>query len=98
MSRAVRAALVPTAYGIGCIFAFALAYKLMGVERHFDITDEQKGRPWFASFYISVMAQSNALGDATPKTIAGRSMFGAQVFAGWMYFMVVAMIVAAYTR
>lgn len=97
LSKAIKAAYAPSMYALACILSFALAYKLIGVDKHFVITDEQKSHPWFASFYISFMAQSNAMGDATPQTILGRTLFGAQVVFGWLYFLVVGLIIAAYT-
>ena len=76
---------LPIAYGFGCILLFAAIYKSIGVTKHFVITEEQSKKPWFASFYISAMAQTNAMGDSTPKTILGRVIFGTQVVMGWLW-------------
>lgn len=78
---------LPLAYSIVCILAFTLAYKLTGVEKHFELTKDQEKSPWFASFYIACMAQSNAMGDATPKTQTGRKLFLTNTILGWFWFL-----------
>lgn len=86
----------PMAYGFSMITMFAIVYKLMGLEKNFVITDEVKDNQWFGSFYISAMAQTNAMGDATPKTIPGRVVFGLQTVLGWLWVVTFAVLVAAY--
>lgn len=86
--------MAPVVYGFGMIALFAVLYRSIGVYKNFVVTEEQSRRPWFASFYISAMAQSNAMGDATPKTILARSLFATQVMLGWMWVVTFAVIVA----
>ena len=86
----------PVAYGFLLITMFAVAYRAMGIEKNFVITDEMKAKPWFASFYISLMAQTNAMGDATPKTSPARIVFGLQTMMGWLWVITFAALVAAY--
>jgi len=84
---------LPVLYGFGMIALFAALYRSIGVTQHFVITEEQQKKPWFASFYISAMAQSNAMGDSTPKTILGRTLFATQVVLGWVWVIVFASLV-----
>ena len=84
---------LPILYGFGMIAVFAVLYRSIGVTNHFVVTEEQQKKPWFASFYISAMAQSNAMGDSTPKTILGRSLFATQCVLGWMWMIVFASLV-----
>ena len=84
---------LPIMYGFGMIALFAVIYKSIGVTKHFVITQEQQENPWFACFYISAMAQSNAMGDSTPKTILGRSLFATQVVLGWVWVIMFASLV-----
>ena len=90
------AVLYPVTYGFLLIVMFAVAYRSMGLEKNFVITDEMKAKPWFASFYISLMAQTNAMGDATPKTIPARVVFGLQTMMGWLWVVTFAALVAAF--
>ena len=83
MPTTPRSVTIPLVVTTLFIVAFAVAYRAIGVEKHFDLGEDQKGKPWFSSFYISCMALSNAMGDATPKTITGRSVFLAQVMTGF---------------
>lgn len=89
------AVLAPVAYGFGMIALFAIIYRAIGVTKHFVVTDEQIKKPWFASFYISAMAQTNAMGDATPKTILARSLFATQVVLGWLWVITFAALMAS---
>jgi hypothetical protein len=77
-------------YAFVFIAGFALLYWLMGLEKHFDVPEyiEKDKRNSFAnSIYTSVMAQSNAMPDVTPKTTVARMLFMAQVCTGWMWFL-----------
>jgi hypothetical protein len=86
--KGLFAALVPFTYSILCVVIFAVLYKITDVNKNFDISPDVEKHPWISSFYNSVMAQSNAMGDATPKTPFGRLLFALQVSAGWVYFLV----------
>lgn len=85
---------VPLLFSAACVLLFAVIYRAIGPDKHFEITEEQKKRPMFASMYISVMAQSNAMGDATPKTILGRTLFAIQVATGWAWIMILGAVIA----
>ncbi len=87
----------PIAYAALVVTSFATTYRLMGVDKHFVITDELANRPWFASFYIAIMAQTNAMGDATPKTVPARFAFALQTVLGWMWVVTFAVVVAMST-
>lgn len=89
----VNSIAAPITYAVLTIIAYAAVYRLMGVNKHFVITSEQDTNHWFASFYISLMAQTNAMGDATPKTIAGRTVFASQTVLGWFWFAVLTGVV-----
>lgn len=75
----------PLLYGALATVLFAVVYNFMGLKKHFVLADDVKNNPWFASFYISFMAQTNAMGDATPKTIPARAVFALQTLMGWMW-------------
>lgn len=90
-----NAIFLPLFYAAFVVTSFAMAYRFMGVDKHFVITDELSNHPWLASFYIAVMAQTNAMGDATPKTVPARIVFASQTVLGWMWVVTFAVIVAA---
>lgn len=96
MSRGIleNAIFFPIMYAALVVTSFATAYRFMGVDKHFVITDELSNRPWFASFYIAIMAQTNAMGDATPKTVPARFAFALQTVLGWMWVVTFAVVVA----
>jgi hypothetical protein len=75
----------PMAYFVIMTVVFAVAYKLMGLQKHFVVADDVKKHPWFYSFYVSLMAQTNAMGDAVPKTIPARTVFCLQTLLGWVW-------------
>jgi hypothetical protein len=79
-------------YALVCILAFWLIYQLMGMKKHFDVPEYLAGRErsWLTSLYTSVLAQSNAMPDTTPKTDVARALFMLQVTLGWMWFLVLA--------
>lgn len=79
-------------YALVCILAFWLIYQLMGMKKHFDVPKYLAGRErsWLTSLYTSVLAQSNAMPDTTPKTNAARVLFMLQVVLGWVWFLVLA--------
>lgn len=87
---------LPVLYASIVVTSFATTYRLMGVDKHFVITDELTNRPWFASFYIAIMAQTNAMGDATPKTVPARFAFALQTVLGWMWVVTFAVVIAMY--
>lgn len=76
-------------YAISSILLFWLVYQLMGMKKHFDIPEYIKGRENSAltSLYTSVLAQSNAMPDTTPKTNVARVLFMLQVSLGWFWFL-----------
>lgn len=77
-------------YAIMFILSFATVYWLMGLEKHFDVPEyiEKKKRSSFVNcIYTSVMAQSNAMPDLTPKTTVARMVFMGQVITGWAWFL-----------
>lgn len=77
-------------YGLGLVVVFTFAYKLMGLERHFDVPDyidKGKRNSWTNCLYVSAMAQSNAMPDYTPKTTVARVLFMLQVVSGWFWFL-----------
>lgn len=94
LTRTDKGIIIPLAFSLVCVGVFALVYRLIGVAKHFDLADDVKAKPTFASFYISIMAQSNAMGDATPKTALGRVLFATQVALGWAWIMVMGAVVA----
>lgn len=83
-------AATPLLYTVTCIVLFAGVYRAMGVDKHFDLADDQKKRPWFASFYIATMAQTNAMGDATPRSIPARIVFALNTLSGFFWFLFMA--------
>ena len=77
-------------YAFMFIMSFALVYWLMGLEKHFNVPEyiEKDKRDSFANcIYTSVMAQSNAMPDVTPKTTLARMVFMGQVCTGWAWFL-----------
>ena len=79
-------------YALTCIFIFWLAYQLLGVKKHFDVPEYLQGREnsWLTSLYTSVLAQSNAMPDTTPKSNVARVFFMLQVTSGWFWFLLFA--------
>lgn len=77
------------AYALFFILAFALTYHVMGVKKHFDVPEYLAGREndFLTSLYTSLLAQSNAMPDTTPKSNAARVLFMSQVTLGWMWFL-----------
>ena len=82
MARRGRA-FFPVTLVAAFVLLFTVVYRFMGVEDHFEITEEQRGRPWFASFYVSCMSLTNAMGDSAPRTMWARRVYLAQVLAGF---------------
>ena len=77
-------------YALGFIAAFALAYWLIGLERHFNVPDyiDKKDRgSFFNSVYTSIMSQSNAMSDFVPRTNLARALLIMQVASGWAWFL-----------
>lgn len=77
-------------YSLIFIGMFGLTYWLMGLEKHFDVPAYIEGKhrnSLFNSMYTSVLAQSNAMPDTTPKTTVARTLFMIQVSFGWMWFL-----------
>lgn len=89
-----NAVFYPVIYAIIVVTSFATLYRFMGVTKHFVITEDVAKHPWLASFYIAVMAQTNAMGDATPKTVPARIAFASQTVLGWMWVVTFAVLVA----
>jgi hypothetical protein len=76
-------------YAVFFIVVFWLAYQLTGMQRHWDMPEYLKGREgsWFTSLYTSIMSQSNAMPDSSPKTTTARVLFLTQVSLGWLWFL-----------
>lgn len=76
-------------YAITSILVFWLLYQLLGMKKHFDIPDYLAGREGspLTSLYTSVLAQSNAMPDTTPKSNLARVFFMIQVSLGWIWFL-----------
>lgn len=76
-------------YALFFIMTFAATYHFMGLKKHFDVPEYMKGREtsFATSMYTSVLAQSNAMPDLTPKTTLARWLFMLQVALGWMWFL-----------
>lgn len=76
-------------YSLALIAVFSLVYHFMGIKKHFDVPEYLKGREddYLSSLYTSVLAQSNAMPDTTPKSNVARVLFMLQVTMGWMWFL-----------
>lgn len=76
-------------YALTSILFFWFLYQLLGMKKHFDVPEYLKGREnsWLTSLYTSVLAQSNAMPDTTPKSNLARVFFMLQVSIGWFWFL-----------
>jgi len=76
-------------YAFFSILFFWFLYQLLGMKKHFDVPEYLQGREgsWLTSLYTSVLAQSNAMPDTTPKSNLARVFFMLQVSMGWMWFL-----------
>jgi hypothetical protein len=91
LGRAFKNAKYAAVYAIVCILAFMVAYKLMGLEKHFDVPEyipRKERSSWLNCLYTSALAQSNAMPDTTPKTRVARMLFMMQVVLGWDWFLI----------
>ena len=80
-------------YAVACIVIFMVTYRLMGLDKHFDVPEYIPAREkssWSNCLYVSALAQSNAMPDYTPKTKVARIMFMMQVCLGWAWFLLLA--------
>ena len=80
-------------YAVTCIVAFMITYKLMGLEKHFDVPEyvsPKERSSWANCLYVSALAQSNAMPDYAPKSRAARILFMVQVCLGWAWFLLLA--------
>lgn len=77
-------------YAMGFIAFFSVLYWLMGLEKHFDVpeyVEEEDKNSYLNGLYTSVLAQSNAMPDYTPRTNVARMLFMLQVSTGWLWFL-----------
>lgn len=80
-------------YAVACIAIFTITYKLMGLEKHFDVPEyipKSDKSSWTNCLYVSALAQSNAMPDYAPKSKVGRILFMTQVCLGWAWFLLLA--------
>jgi hypothetical protein len=84
-----RAVVVPIVYGVFMLTIFALIYGLIGYNKHFETTEENKNRNWENAIAASMYCQSGAMGPVTSKTHLGSVLMSLQTAAGWLYFLVV---------
>jgi hypothetical protein len=87
-----RAVVAPLVYSMLFMIGFALAYGLVGYNKMFEVTDENKDKNWENSIVASVMLQSNAMGSVTPTTSLGRWLSMAQTFVGWAWYLAIVSI------
>ena len=87
--RVLQSSTSAAIYASICIVTFTLIYWLMGLSKHFDVPEYLKGNEnsFLNCLYTSVLAQSNAMPDTTPKTNIARVLFMTQVSLGWMWFL-----------
>ncbi len=94
-SRTFKHIMVPITLVSTLIVAFTIVYRIMDPEKHFEVSEEQRKKPWFSSFYISSMALSGAMGDASPRTIPGRAVFLTETLLGWTIIMLMGDLISS---
>lgn len=84
-----RAVVAPLVYSMLIMLGFALVYGLVGYNKMFEVTEENKDKNWENSIVASVMLQSNAMGSVTPTNSLGRWLSMAQTFMGWVWYLAI---------
>lgn len=89
-----REFVAPLVYSLLMMFAFALAYALIGYKNIFETNDKNKDKNIENSITASVMLQSNAMGSVAPINSLGNWLMTAQVAAGWFYFLAIIYVIS----